>query len=829
MAHPVGVREESGMRIRQLILVLVVVTPLVDAAPPCGTIDVASATVEAGSAPAEGTVTIDPCLTGRSPPALPPLGDIGDIGTMTGSLPAFPGGGTGADDAFTASANETRPGGTYNHTTYHVDLGVTVTYSGPVTINTTGDMTLQGAIVTDSASAPITIRCEGGFTFWSASGGVRTLGASSPIDIMIEDDVSGTATSEISAEDGDVSLSAHADGVAPGGIRLQDASVQSKTGNVTIRSDGRVSTWAATLTADSGAMLIQSFGAHVSFGDDTDLSVPAGPSLTVEAATEVDFGYEDRIRTGPGTLSVTAFGGKVDLEEYVDVTSGAGSQIFRASGKVIVETDCTFVSDSGSIELTAYGGNVEIEPPPGWGGASQLYCYEGDVALRASDSVLVGGRVELWSEDGLVTVRAFGGDFRLAEDARMGGTLDIRAANAVDASNTGGSARFSGTSIDISAGDGGVTVDLDSARAQSGDFDILSAGPVTLGGILQASGEMRFTSLDSSIALQSATVTTTDRIGTPSAGILIDTWGGATASIDAGTATVTSGSSDVASGDVTLAVRTLSEATEAFFLPKRVVVKLNDRRPERSKLIAVGFCDLGPDVVDLTKAAALSVGGETVAVAGLIPSKNGSTYVHEDDGVTFLIKPDRRGSSRAKFKLSMKKDFSGKVDPDADLSMRFAGADLDARGSVTLTKGKYALRRVRGTLLEPDLYLFRAKGKLNGTGKDGLKLLLGLATGSDTPASASEIEVRFGENLEVVIPAADFVKKGDRFEFKGDVQGITRVVLDYAKEMVKIAGKGLDLGAFAEGASAVHVSVRVGSEEKAIRVRMVRKGARLRY
>ncbi|MHC4471206.1 MAG: DUF4097 family beta strand repeat-containing protein, partial [Planctomycetota bacterium] len=574
------------MRIRHLVLALLVVAPMVDAAPPCGTIDDASATVEAGTAPVEGTVTVDPCLTGRSLPALPPLGDIGDLGTMTGTLPAFPGGGTGTV-AFSASADQTLPGGTYNHTTYHIDAGKTVTYTGPVTILTTGDMTLQGAIVTDSAFAPITIRCDGSFTFWSDSGGVRTLGASSPIDIMVEGDVNSSApfseVAEISAADGDVSISAHTDGVVAGGIRIEDSNVHSTTGNLTIRSDGRVSTWAATLSADSGAMLIQSFGAHVSIGDSTELSVLNGPSLTVEAATDVDFGYESRVRTGPGTLSVTAFGGNVDLEEYVDVTSGAGDQVFQASGSVSIETECTFVSDSGSIEVTAHGGNVEIEPPPAFGTASQIYCYDGDVVLRASDSVIVGGRTELWTEDGMVSVRAFAGDFRFAENARMGGTIDLRAANAVDASTVGGSAYFAGTSIDISAGDGGVKVDLDSARAQSGDFDILSAGPITLGGTLEASGGLRATTLHSSIAMPNATVTTTDQMGAPSGGILIDSWGGASAMIDASGATVVSGSSDVSSGDVTLGVRTLIEATEAFFLPKRVVVKLNERKPERSK------------------------------------------------------------------------------------------------------------------------------------------------------------------------------------------------------------------------------------------------------
>ncbi|MHC4471162.1 MAG: hypothetical protein ACYS99_09385, partial [Planctomycetota bacterium] len=146
-----------------------------------------------------------------------------------------------------------------------------------------------------------------------------------------------------------------------------------------------------------------------------------------------------------------------------------------------------------------------------------------------------------------------------------------------------------------------------------------------------------------------------------------------------------------------------------------------------------------------------------------------------------------------------------------------------------LTKGKYALKRVRGALIEPDLYLARAKAALKGAGKDKLKLVLGLATDASTPGSAQSMRIRFGDKLDVTIPAGSFEGKGERYEFKGDMEGITKVVLDYAKEALTIKGKGMDLGDFAEGASSVLVGIDLGDQGRAVRVRMVRKGAGLRY
>jgi len=174
-------------------------------------------------------------------------------------------------------------------------------------------------------------------------------------------------------------------------------------------------------------------------------------------------------------------------------------------------------------------------------------------------------------------------------------------------------------------------------------------------------------------------------------------------------------------------------------------------------------------------------------------------------------------------------DFSGKIDLEGQVELHFKNAALDAEGIVKLTKGRYGLGKVRGALIAPNLYLARATATLKGNGKDALALVVGLATGGTTPADASNVTIGFGNNLLVTIPAASFTKTGDRFVFSGDVGGITKVILDYARETMAVFGKKLDLGEFTAGGNQVQVSVQVGDDARAVAVRMVRKGATMKY
>jgi hypothetical protein len=60
-----------------------------------------------------------------------------------------PGCGTGADGVYTASANTTLAGGTYNYSSFTIDAGVTVNVTGsqPLVINCTGNVTINGTLM----------------------------------------------------------------------------------------------------------------------------------------------------------------------------------------------------------------------------------------------------------------------------------------------------------------------------------------------------------------------------------------------------------------------------------------------------------------------------------------------------------------------------------------------------------------------------------------------------------------------------------------------------------------------------------------------------------
>jgi len=65
--------------------------------------------------------------------------------------------------------------------------------------------------------------------------------------------------------------------------------------------------------------------------------------------------------------------------------------------------------------------------------------------------------------------------------------------------------------------------------------------------------------------------------------------------------------------------------------------------------------------------------------------------------------------------------------------------------------------------------------------------------------------------------------------FAAKSAGITKVVLDYARETITISGKSLTLGDFAQGGTAVLVGVGVGTDPRSVRVRMAHKGAAMKH
>ena len=265
----------------------------------------------------------------------------------------------------------------------------------------------------------------------------------------------------------------------------------------------------------------------------------------------------------------------------------------------------------------------------------------------------------------------------------------------------------------------------------------------------------------------------------------------------------------------------------SYFLPRSVNFSVNSAAPEKSRLVASGFFDMGLATTDLSGAATLFVGTKVFVLPALERRKNGS-YRYAGQGVDFTITPNKSGSSRAKFRLSTTGDLTGRVSADGLLTLRFIQAGVvDGTGSVGLQAGRYKLGKVRGTLTAPALFVYSAKATVNGGGRDTLTLKTGLGALGGTPPTAPDVTVAFG-SFTATVPGAEFTPRGESFVFKGDVGGVTSLVMDYARETMTLSAKGIDLGTVPEGAQSVIVTVGAGGS-RTVLVRVVRKGNALRY
>jgi hypothetical protein len=268
-------------------------------------------------------------------------------------------------------------------------------------------------------------------------------------------------------------------------------------------------------------------------------------------------------------------------------------------------------------------------------------------------------------------------------------------------------------------------------------------------------------------------------------------------------------------------------AITSFFLPKKVKALQNAASPANSTLVSLGIFDTGPDAPDFASAATLDVGGLQFDIPGL--TQRGRSFTFAGSGVAFSIAPNPYGSSRAKFKLKFTGDFSGKVALNGPLLLHFKNAVTDGGGTVNLGGGVFGLGKVRGALVEPNLFVVRAHANLKGLGKDALAVIVGLAAGGVAPPSAANLTIGFAGRVSATISPADFTRKGDADVFSGNAGGITKVTVDYAREEISIVGKGLDLGTFAQGGNSVLISVGLGGDQRSVLVRMGRIGNTMKY
>lgn len=260
-------------------------------------------------------------------------------------------------------------------------------------------------------------------------------------------------------------------------------------------------------------------------------------------------------------------------------------------------------------------------------------------------------------------------------------------------------------------------------------------------------------------------------------------------------------------------------------LATKVTVKRNAKKPERSKLIVEGLFDTGPGDVDLGAPCEVSCGGLLLPVSSLQPLRGGG-WRHSADGLKVDLLPAATGSSLVKLKIKRKGELNGLVPEDGPLDLQTTAADAVRFGQVITEKGRY-VQGGKGELVDPGLVLTAATVRLAGRKAQRLSLTASLC--GPMPDAPPDVTIRFADADAVLVPAGSFVRKGARYRFRGDVDGISAVDLDYGRERLTVKGAGLALGDYPDGSHVVSVRLAVGEEQRDATVRMVSKRKKLRY
>lgn len=803
-----------------------------------GAIDDDGASIVSGLAPTRGTVLVDPCATPVTPPTLPPVGSIGSMGTMPGAIPAFPGGGGGA--AFVAGQSMTLAGGVYSYTTYNVAPGMTVTYLGAVTIQTTGDVQIDGLVTTATPGSSITFVCGGNLRVLSHNGpvttGIATTGLASPVvlDVLGSVTVSSADASvgQIDAASGNVLVTARAN---PAVLAIGGVVVRSRSGgNVNVASASGIGLLGGTLQADVGAVTCQSFGADTAVNGGTIL---AATGASIDSAAGILVTNTSSV-TAQGPVALAAYGGDLRIVGgRVAQTGGTGDVTLRAAEDVLF-SGATLVENlgTGSVAATAFGGDVSLEAA-GSKGASVVHALlGGNVDASASGEVIVGGTGELRADQGGVNVRAAGGVQVLGTAAVRApqGALDLRTGGAFTVDDdpiapSGAFPTLAGNSILARAGADGLSIAGVLLVSQAGPMSLVADGPVTVATSVTANGSLTIQSLDAGIDVAGRTLATGDA-GARSGDIVIESFAGVGGAIDASGATIRSGDHATRSGDVTLLVHAPGGSDVSGAIVVRSASLKSKPKGAPPRLLVEGFLDTGREPADLTGAARLTAGTYGRDILLSADARGRATY--EDETLTLRITPSKRGTSRAAFSLSFEEDFGGLLDAQGNgsVALQFERGDLEAVGAVRLTRGSFSAKgRPRGRVA-PQFFVDAAHAVVKPGAEDKLDLVAAFGTDGDAPASAPSVSVAFGPSFAVDVPASAFSSRGARFQARDLAQGVKLLAVDYAARTVTLRARKVDLGDFGPGLTVpVDCAVTIDGKTWTFRFRMAHRGSALLY
>ncbi|MEZ6128376.1 MAG: hypothetical protein R3C59_06820 [Planctomycetaceae bacterium] len=459
--------------------------------------------------------------------------------------------------------------------TVNVDAGGTIT----VTAGGTGIDAAGGSVELDADGATSDINVDNTI---SSNGGA--------VNLLADNDVNFAETGDVSSADGNVTVSANADGVADGTsgqITMADdgsdtATINAGAGTISLSADENIEL-GRLVTTNSGnfAVTVDSTSGGVIDGGDTDGEDIAASSggIVINAVTGVGAtagdGADAAIETNAGSLDIdNATSGDIVINETDAVTlfdvqqATAGNITINADGSVAVDNGTAAVAvstvDSGTIEINANGVgsdltiNSRIQSSTGgmmltadsdidFTVNGDVTSTSGNVQITADTAVGNGGGKVTMDNEALINAGSGTIDIDADGDVTLGGLLTTSAANdavTIDATS-GGVVDGGDTFTDIDAANGWVLINAATgvgAVAGAGADPAIETNAATLDIDNSTSGDIVIDETDAvtlfdvqqatagNITVNAGGTTTIDNAG---AGIAVSTVGTGTVEINA--------------------------------------------------------------------------------------------------------------------------------------------------------------------------------------------------------------------------------------------------------------------------------------------------------
>jgi len=513
----------------------------------------------------------------------------------------------------------------------------------------------------------------------------------------------------------------------------------------------------------------------------------------------------------------SVFGGALALDGDTLVVGAKGGNAGRGAAYVFTRSGATWTQQAeltagDAANVDAFGGAVALSADTAVVGAPQKSVNQGAAYVFTRAGAAWTQQAKLTEEADAANGDFFGTSVAASGDAALVGAYgeDVGHGAAYVFARAGATWTRQATlaATDAAAGDRfGGAVALDGEAAVVGAY-----GKESLQGAAYVFSRDGSTSTWS----QQAKLAETD-------GANGDQFGGSVAT-SGGTTLVGAGGRNALQGAAYVFVAESAPPPSAgCLLATKVKAARDAKRPARSTITASGILDTGPGAPDLEGPATFDLGGFHLDVPAFVAKGRSLTYAAR--GITLTITPAKNGSSRATFGARAVGDFSGKIDVNAPLTIRFADAAHDLSGTATLTAGVLGPHAVTS----PTLCGLKAAATIKGAGKDALALTLCFATDGAAPVAAEDLTITFGGTYSTTLPAAGFVRKRAAWVHAGKAPGITKATVDYSKGTITIAASGVDLGAFAAGGDAVTVTVARGADVRSVTIRMALARTKLSY